>query len=110
MWRIEHDVLRRETRVVTSHGGRSDGDLGAVIDTSHASTAGVSTIDPGHAWARGHTRYRIEWPGLTCTTEAVLEIRSDAAAYDVTIDLAVSRDGLPFAHRQWTERIRRDLR
>ncbi len=70
----------------------------------------MSTIDPGRAWARGHTRYRIEWPGLTCTTEAVLEIRSDAAAYDVTIDLAVSRDGLPFAHRQWTERIPRDLR
>ena len=110
VWRIEHDVLRRETKVVASRGGRSDGDFGAVIDASHAATAGVSTIDPGRAWARGHTRYRIEWPELTCTTEAVLEIRSDAAAYDVTIDLAVSRDGLPFAHRQWTERIRRDLR
>jgi hypothetical protein len=42
-------------------------------------------------------------------TEAVLEVRSDAETYDVTIDLAVAHDGLPFAHRRWTERIPRDL-
>jgi len=109
VWRIEHDVLGRETRAITRYGGRRTGDHGSVIDADHAGAVGVSTVDPAHAWARGHTTYRIQWPDVAVTTEAVLEVRSDAAAYDVSIDLAVARDGLPFAHRRWTERIPRDL-
>ena len=40
------------------------GDHGAVIDADHAGAVGVSTVDPAQAWARGHTTYRIQWPGV----------------------------------------------
>ena len=64
---------------------------------------------PGGRGRSGHTTYRIAWPEATCGSEVTLEVRSDAEAYDVTIDLTTTLDGAVFATRHWTERIPRDL-
>ena len=109
VWRIEHDVLGRETRAATRYGGRYHGQHGAVVDDVYEGSVGVSTTDPGQAWAVGHTTYRIAWPEATCGSEVTLEVRSDAEAYDVTIDLTTTHDGAVFATRHWTERIPRHL-
>jgi hypothetical protein len=108
-WRIEHDVLGRETRAVTRYGGRYDGHCGAAVEDVYEGTVGVSTVDPGRAWARGHSRFRIEWPEAACGSDAVLDVRSDATTYHVSIELTTTRDGEPFASRSWHEAIPRRL-
>jgi predicted acyl esterase len=109
VWRIEHDVLGRETRVATRYGGTYEGAHGARVTDQYDGTVGVSTTDPGAAWARGRSAFTITWPEATCATVAKLEVRSDAAAYDVHLELEVTLDGEPFAAREWKESIPRRL-
>ena len=51
VWRVERDVLARETRCVIAHGLDYDGHLGSRIEERYAGEVGVSTVDPGNAWA-----------------------------------------------------------
>jgi hypothetical protein len=112
-WRVEHDVLERETRVVTRYGGSYDGAHGARVTDRYDGTVGVSTSDPAAAWARGRSAFTITWPAgdgdITCATAATLEVRSDGARYEVQIALQATVDGAPFAERSWQESIPRRL-
>jgi len=87
VWRTEHDVLGRERRAVVSHGSSYDGDAGARIDERYEGAVGVSETDPGAAWARAKSRYVIRWPEADCVTEATLDLRSDADAYNVVVEV-----------------------
>ncbi len=106
-WRIEHDVLGRETRVATRYGGTYDGLHGAVVSDDYRGQLGVSTVDPSRAWARGHASYVIEWPEAIVTTESTLEVTSDAEAFDVTIRLKVRDGDSEIADRAWHRRLPR---
>ncbi len=92
VWRITRDVLERETRAEIAHGARYDGEFGARVAEDYEGAVGVSTVDPGQAWARARATYRVAWPEVECVTEARLELRSDAEAYHVVVD--VSAEGL----------------
>jgi hypothetical protein len=48
---------------------------------------GVSLADPGAAWARAKSRYVIRWPEADCAAEATLDLRSDAGAYHVVVEV-----------------------
>jgi predicted acyl esterase len=87
VWRVERDVLARETRALISHGARYEGELGARVEESYEGEVGVSTKDPGEAWARATSRYVIRWPEADCATEARLDLRSDAESYHVVVDV-----------------------
>jgi predicted acyl esterase len=87
VWRIEHDVLGRERRAVVSHGTSYDGEAGSRIDERYDGAVGVSTVDPGAAWARATARYVIRWLEADCATEARLDLRSDAEAYHVVVEV-----------------------
>jgi uncharacterized protein len=87
VWRIEHDVLGRERRAVVSHGSSYDGEASSRIDERYEGTVGVSLTDPGAAWARATSRFVIRWPEADCATEATLDLRSDADAYRVTVEV-----------------------
>ena len=52
VWRIERDVLERETRVVTSYGSTYDAPFDAKITERYDGAVGVSTDEPGNASAR----------------------------------------------------------
>ena len=93
VWQIEHDVLGRERRAVVTHGSSYDGDEGARVDERYEGAVGVSTVDPGVAWARATSRYVIHWPEADCATEARLDLRSDADAYHVVIDVVAEELG-----------------
>jgi predicted acyl esterase len=93
VWRIEHDLMGHETRAVTGSGSSYLGEHDARIDESYEGSVGVSTHDPALAWARGRTVYRIEWPETTVRTEARLDLRSDAGAYYVVIELVAEEEG-----------------
>lgn len=107
VWRVEHDVLGRETRVVTRYGGTYDGQHGASITDDYRGELGVSTTDPGCAWARGSSTFEIRWPEVTARTEANLSVRSDGDRFEVEITLDVFDGAELLTRREWTRSLPR---
>jgi predicted acyl esterase len=93
VWQLERDVIGREARAVIAHGSDYEGEEGARIRERYEGSIGVSTVDPGTAWARATSRYVIRWPEADCATEARLELRSDADAYHVVVDVVAEELG-----------------
>ena len=101
-WRHEHDVLRRETWVHTRYGGPYDGADGLQVTDHYEGHVGISTADPSVGWARGTARFELALPGDgVATTEAVLDVSSDADSFHVAITLTATHDGEPFGERRW---------
>ena len=112
VWRVERDVLGRETRAVISHGSTYAGELGARVEESYEGAVGVSTDDPGAAWAKATCRYVIRWPEADCATEARLDLRSDADAYHVVVDVIaeeLAETGIGRRERRFERTIPRRL-
>ncbi len=100
-WRHEHDVLRRETWVHTRYGGPYDGADGLQVTDHYEGHVGISTADPSVGWARGTARFELALPGDgVATTEAVLDVSSDADSFHVAITLTATHDGEPFGERR----------
>jgi uncharacterized protein len=106
-WRIEHDVLGRETRVVTRYGGTYEGAHGATITDDYRGELGVSTTNPAHAWVRGSASFEIAWPEATVRTESTLSVRSDQHAIVVEVELFVHDGAEQIGHRAWTAELPR---
>ena len=109
VWRIEHDVLGRETRAVTETSGwtEADGDAPRMYER-YAGVTAVSTTDPGVARAEGSTELVIEWPEATVSATSRCTVRSDRDTYDLEIHLSVAEDGRERWTRTWSRRIPRD--
>jgi hypothetical protein len=101
VWRVEHDVLARRTEVVTRYGGTYEGLHGAAVTDDYRGRVGVSTTNPADAWAHGEASFDIRWPEATCRSEARLDVRSDAEAFRVDIDLLVTDGDEEFARKRW---------
>jgi len=109
VWRFEDDQLGHETRAVTSYGSDHKAPFGARVEERYEGTVGVSIDDPALAWARATTVYRITWPEADVRTEAKLEVRSDATAYHVVVELVAEElgpdaDATPFRRNRRFER------
>ncbi len=52
VWRIEHDVLGRETRAVSTTAPTTTGEYGARVEEHYTGEVAVSTVDPGDAARR----------------------------------------------------------
>jgi hypothetical protein len=82
-----------ETRVVTGYGSTYTSSFDARVDERYDGEVGVSTDDPGSAWARATARYRVAWPEAVVRTEARLDLRSDADTYHVIVDVVAEEEG-----------------
>ena len=110
VWRIEHDVLDRETRAVAQSSGTTEAEGERPrFHELYGGTVAVSTRDPAVARADSRASLTIEWPEATVTTEVHQVVRSDATTYHLTIELDVSENGIPRWSRQWERRIPRRL-
>jgi predicted acyl esterase len=109
VWRIEHDVLGRETRAVVDHGARYAGDHDSHVEESYWGEVAVSTVDPGDARAEARARYTITWPDATVRSEARLDVRSDAEAFTVAVELDAHDGAECLRSRRWERRIPRRL-
>jgi len=106
LWRIEHDVLGRETRAVFRYGGPSEADeVAPALEQWYEGAVGVSTEDPGRAWVDASASYELRFPEARVETRAHTRIDSDAAAYHVRIELEAARDG----ERRWAKRFERRI-
>ncbi len=92
-WTISHDVLGRQVRATTSYGAVYEAPFGAHIRERYEGEVGVSTIDPALAWAHASTSYQVRWPEADVATEARLDMRSDADAYHVVVDVVAEELG-----------------
>src|SRR5204863_10115333 len=95
-WTIERDQISGETH---AHAG-SFGDYpaaGAVPSYSelYGGTVSVSRRDPGRARSVSEGRFVIRFPEAECESHARMTVSSDAAAYDLRIELEVREDGTP---------------
>jgi hypothetical protein len=108
-WRVVRDVLGRRTEAEIAHGGRSELPDGAVLVERYRGTVGAGLDPPGPTWAEGSAQYRIEWPEATVATSVRLDLRGDAGAFELQLDLeAREGDELRWA-RSWHRRIPRHL-
>jgi uncharacterized protein len=109
IWRIEHDVLGRETRAVTETSGWT----AAAEDTPrfyerYAGVTAVSTTDPGAGRAEGLAKLVIEYPAAAVESLAWHTLRSDSEAYHLDLHLRVREDGEERGARDWTQSFPRD--
>jgi predicted acyl esterase len=112
VWRIEQDVLGHEARAIIGYGSHYEAPFEAKIDERYDGAVGVSTANPGAAWARGEARYRIAWPEATVETTARLELRSDATHYHVVVHVIAeehAETGLGRIERRFEREIPRQL-
>jgi uncharacterized protein len=109
-WRREIRRTDGELRAETGYGGdypRSDD--GPSFLERYEGLVGVSTHDPGRAFAAGEAGYEIRYPEATVRASTQVTVRSDRDAYRVRIDL-VTQDGDEERHRRrWERTIPRDL-
>jgi hypothetical protein len=63
----------------------------------------------GLTWARGGAEYRVAWPEATVATAARLDLRGDADAFEVRLDLEVREGDELRWTRTWRRRIPRHL-
>jgi predicted acyl esterase len=103
VWRLERDVVERVTRAVVDHGGVSDLGNGTRLDERYGGTVGVSTSEPGVAWAEGRSSFEVTWPEVTARAEARGRLRSDSGSYDLHLELDVWADGEIVASRVWDQ-------
>jgi hypothetical protein len=80
------------------------------VEERYDGAVGVSTRDPGDAWAKATARYVIRWPEVEVATEARLDFRSDAEAYHVVVDVIaqeLGEEGIGRHERRFERRIPR---
>jgi uncharacterized protein len=109
VWRVVRDVLGHRTEAEIDHGGRTELPDGAVLTEHYQGTVGAALDRPGLAWAGGSATYRIEWPEATVTTTARLDLKIDADAFDVQLDLEAREGDQARWTRSWHRRIPRHL-
>jgi hypothetical protein len=106
---VVRDVLGHRTEAEIVHGGRSELPDGTVLVERYQGTVGAALDRPGPTWARGSAAYRVEWPEATVATSVRLDLRGDADAFEVQLELeAREGDELRWA-RTWHHRIPRHL-
>ncbi len=109
VWRLEHEVVERVTRAVVEHGGISELSNGARLDERYGGTVGVSTAEPGVAWAEGKNSFEVTWPEVTARAEARARLQSSSESYELHLELDVWADGALIESRSWDRRYPRRM-
>lgn len=102
VWRIEHDVYARETRVVVHQESTSSADDGSWsghgIDEV---TVGVHPAEPGKAFVESICEDEVSWPEVKARARARLLLTSDTSTYDFALVLEVWENDELVATRNW---------
>jgi hypothetical protein len=109
VWAVTEDLLtgRAVARIETS--SRFSPVEGTDIERDFGTVCEVDPADPARAIARGWHRCRTTRHGRWTEARADVQIHSDAASLQVTIELVVRVDGELHATRHWDETIPRAL-
>ena len=109
-WRREINETDGELRAETGYGGDYPaGDQAPSFRERYEGVVGVSTADPGRAFADGEAEFEIRYPEATVRSFTRLRLDSDRDAYRLSIELVVEEDGRERRRRRWERTIPRDL-
>jgi hypothetical protein len=108
-WSVTQDVLARVTTCRSSYGSRGTLPDGGQYAEQYDGEVGVPVRDPAAAWASGTTRYELDWADDQCHVEARFRVQSDAANFNVTIELDATHNGVPLRQRRWSQAVPRHL-
>jgi hypothetical protein len=78
---------------------------GIACEEGHVYSTRVDAAEPLSARVEGRTRFGLRRPGLDVVSEASGRFTCTEDEFVVELRLAVTRDGQPFARREWHERI-----
>ncbi|MBA3628833.1 MAG: hypothetical protein H0W55_04030, partial [Actinobacteria bacterium] len=109
VWRFEHDVLRRESRVVIDHDHTTPLDDGSAFLEHYWGTAGVSTVNPGKSFVAGGGAFELRWDGTVVRAETHMNLRSDKDNVYLELDLDVNENGAAKKSMRWEETYPRYL-
>jgi uncharacterized protein len=112
VWRIERDVLGRETACVVDYGATFEVPGGEATDR-YRGRVSVDTRSFAQR-AEAQADYRVAWPDLVATSRSTLDVRIGPDAYDVVITLE-AREARPgeagpgelVGERRWERRLPR---
>jgi hypothetical protein len=104
-WKVEHDVLARERRVVVDYSNAEYEVNGCKASDISRGTIAVSTEDPGKSWVESHSNYTLRWPKVTASADTHLRLESDATTYRLRVQLDVDENG----ERRWTKVWEREI-
>jgi predicted acyl esterase len=113
VWRVEHDVLGRQTACVVDHGSAYDAPYGSVVE-HYGGRVQVSsrTFEQVAAADVAFTlRFDDDGRGNAVSTKArsTLEVNAGPSSYDVSITLTCSEGDFIVAERSWHQSFPRDL-
>jgi uncharacterized protein len=111
VWRVERDVLRRQTACVVDHGSTYEVPHHGEA-TEHYRGRVVVDTRTFEQRADGEVRFRLAWPEATVETRSRLDLRVGAAEYEVTLELEAvegpDTDGeRVIARRRWHQTLPR---
>jgi len=108
-WEVVHDALSRRARVHIFEKITERITGTTVVTREYELNSVVDADDPAGAAARGRHTSTISRPGGVTQATSSVRVQASATHFHVTIDLAVSVDGLVHHARQWTESVPRQL-
>ncbi len=80
-----------------------------LVTREYELTSHVDADDPARASVVGRHTSTISRPGALTTATSLVTIQGTTSHFHVTIDLAVTVNGLPHHTRQWVESVPRNL-
>ena len=107
VWRVERDVLRRETSCLVDHGS-TYAEEGVTCTEHYAGRVTVNTETFAQR-ADATSSYTLAWPEVTVCSEVRMGLRVSVEAFDVDLELDCREGQDLVAQRSWSRRIPRDL-
>ncbi len=109
VWHITDDVIAGTVTVTVHDGGEDVLDDGRRLYAAETLVMTASDADPAHATLDADVVYRWQDHDFQTEIRARSIQTSDAATFDLAVDLEVDVDGEPFFRRTWHEVIERRL-
>lgn len=109
VWEIVRDALSRRARVRLTGRSTELVNDATLVTRQYELISYVDSDDPAGASARGHHATSIRRPSGLIEAKSNVNIQGTTTHFHVTIDLAVTIDGLLHHLRQWVESVPRHL-
>ena len=107
-WRVERDVLRRETACVVESVSTYEIPFGGMATERYQGRVSVTAQD-FHQRAEADASISLVWPDVAVSAHSVLDVRLGPDAYDVDIWLDVREGDEQVAERTWHRTFPREL-
>jgi hypothetical protein len=106
-WRVERDVLARETSCVVDHG--STYDEGDVTCTEHYVGRVTVNTETFAQRVEASSSFTLAWPDATVSSEVRMTMLVTERTFDVSLELDCRDGDTVMAQRRWHQEIPRDL-